>query len=96
LNHSFFQELTSATSVADSPVLNRSEENHFHYLAHLKIAGPVSNVPLELNNGVNGENTLAHLRCVAVDLTTNETVQFNTYKSVTFRMNLLQPYKSRQ
>ena len=89
-NHSFFQELTvEATNVAESPSFQRSKENNFLCLAHLKNFWDLSaNATLELGlTGMTGENLLKKITNIgAVDLTYKwKPVRYNTYKSVTFQ-----------
>lgn len=90
-NHVFYQELTVEASnvAAESPSFERSRENNFLYLAHLKNFWDLTaNATLELGlSEVSGENLAGKITNVsAVDLTYKwKPIRYNTYKSVTFQ-----------
>jgi hypothetical protein len=93
-NHVFYQELTvEATNVAaESPSFERSKQNNFLYLVHLKNFWDLSaNATLELGlSGIAGENLVQKMTSIgAVDVTYKwKPIRYNTYKSVTFQNEL--------
>ena len=90
-NRLFFQELTveATDGPHNSPILMRSDANHYTTLAHLKNFWDLTaNATLELGlTGINGPNiTQQTTNIAAADLTYKwKPVKLNTYRSFTFQ-----------